>query len=85
MEHQLRMPPVAENHKKTESKSSILHLEWDATTCCLGVHAFDLARAKSKETGRTMVRKRTIARYIVLTFTGFTGWYKKERQVFISL
>jgi hypothetical protein len=50
MEHQLRMPPVAENHKKTESKSSILHLEWDATTCCLGVHAFDLARAKSKET-----------------------------------
>lgn len=35
MEHQLRMPPVAENHKKTESTSSILYLERDATTCYL--------------------------------------------------
>jgi hypothetical protein len=81
MEYQLRMPPVAENHKKTESKSSILHLERDATTCCLGVHPFDFARAKSKETGRTMVRKRTIARYILLTFTAFTEWYKREQKV----
>lgn len=51
MEHQLRMPPVSENHKKTESKSSILHLERDDTTCCLGVHAFDLARADGQNDG----------------------------------
>lgn len=76
MGHQLRMPPVAENHKTKESKPSILHFERDATTCCLGVHPFDLARAKSKETVRTIVRKRTIARYILLTFTAFADRYK---------
>lgn len=52
MEHQLRMPSVAENHKKTESESSILHLERDATTCCLGVHALRPGARKEQRDGQ---------------------------------
>jgi hypothetical protein len=34
------------------------------------------------QTVRTMVRKRTIARYILLTFTAFNDRYKVEHRVF---